>query len=64
VNRLLRVLEAGSGMDVTMGYRYSLLLALSLVAKTTLDNQFYHHTAVMSLQVRHEGEGVCVCVCV
>lgn len=55
VNRLLKVLEAGPAMEAALGYRYTMLLAVALVLKTGLDNQFYHHTSVMSLQVAREG---------
>ena len=52
INRMLRVLEAGAGLDVRRGYQLTLTLAATLIVKSALDNQFYHHTSIMGTQVR------------
>ncbi|EKU21724.1 multidrug-resistance like protein isoform q, partial [Nannochloropsis gaditana CCMP526] len=52
IARLLRLLEAGGGLDVRSGYKLVLCLAMTLIAKTGVENQYYHHLSVMGLQIR------------
>ncbi|TFJ81540.1 hypothetical protein NSK_006792 [Nannochloropsis salina CCMP1776] len=56
IARLLRLLEAGAGLDVRSGYRLVLCLAVTLIAKTGVENQYYHHLSVMGLQASTVGE--------
>lgn len=52
VRRLLLVLEAGVGMNVAMGYQLTWMLVMSLVIKTALENQFFHYSTRMSMQLK------------
>lgn len=52
VRRLLVVLEAGVGMNTGMGYQLTWMLIASLVVKTGLENQFFHYSSRMSMQLK------------
>lgn len=56
-------LPLSGGLDVALGYKMVGALTATLVLKTGLENQYYHHLSLMGLQVGTCGY-IYVCMCV